>query len=178
MHTLKTVLLWLDENVEKTVIMVSYVIMASIVFVEVIRRMAFGLQAPWSTQVPIYLFLFLTWFSAAYNAKVRTHLSFAGLRARFAPFPKLCCHILDFVCWVILGIFVIYYTCEQVMINKENYSMVFGTALMAWYFMLSTPLGWIFILYRVTRNLAADIIAYSRGEELGGPGEFAGGDRS
>ncbi len=178
MHTLKKTLLWLDENVEKIVIMVSYVLMASIIFVEVIRRMALGQQAPWSTQVPIYLFLFLTWFSAAYNAKVRTHLFFAGSRARLAPFPKLCCHILDFVCWVVLGIFVIYYTCEQVMINRENYSMVFGTELMAWYFMLSTPLGWIFILYRVTRNFFADISAYRNGQEMGVPGEFAGGDRS
>ncbi len=38
---------WLNDNTEKTVILICYLVMTGIIF-EVIRRFAFGLQAPWS----------------------------------------------------------------------------------------------------------------------------------
>ena len=66
------VLRWIDENIEKIVILVCYVTMAAIIFVEVIRRFAFGQQAAWSTTIPIYLFLWVTWMGAAYNTKIRS----------------------------------------------------------------------------------------------------------
>lgn len=175
MRTVLQGLRWLDENIERVIIIVCYVAMASIIFVEVIRRMLFGLQAAWSVQIPICLFLFITWFSAAYNAKARSHLAFAGLRQKMSPSWRLGCHVLDFVCWIVLGAFVIYYSTEQVLINKENYSMVLGTELMTWYFLVSTPIGWTFIVYRVTRNLIEDIRNYRRGVSLDEAGNFAGG---
>ena len=53
------ILRWLDDNAEKTVILVCYLSMTGIIFVEVIRRFAFGQQAPWSSTIPIYLFLWV-----------------------------------------------------------------------------------------------------------------------
>ena len=41
-----TAIKWLDDNAEKTVILVCYLVMTGIIFVEVIRRFAFGQQAP------------------------------------------------------------------------------------------------------------------------------------
>ena len=178
MHTLLQGLRWIDENIERVIIIISYVTMAGIIFVEVIRRMLFGLQAAWSVQIPICLFLFITWFSAAYNAKARSHLAFAGLRQKMTPSWQMACHVLDFACWITLGAFVIYYSTEQVIINKENFSMVLGTELMTWYFMVSTPIGWAFIVYRVTQNLCKDIQKYRQGIPLDEAGNFAGGGKA
>ena len=62
-----TLLYWLDRNVEKTIILASYVAMAGIIFVEVIRRFLFDQQAAWSSTIPIYLFLWVTWMGASWN---------------------------------------------------------------------------------------------------------------
>src|SRR3546814_10468937 len=67
---------WLDANVEKIMILVCYVTMAGIIFVEVIRRFLFNEQVPWSTTVPIYLFLWIVWLGCTYNVKIRAHLRF------------------------------------------------------------------------------------------------------
>ena len=76
------VLRWLDANVEKIFILVCYVTMAGIIFVEVFRRFVFNEQVPWSTTVPVYLFLWIVWLGCAYNVKIRAHLRFDELRLR------------------------------------------------------------------------------------------------
>ena len=67
---------WLDLNLEKTVLVLAYAGCAGIIAVEVFRRYVFDAQAPWSTFVPSYLFLWLTWLGASYCVKLRNHLVF------------------------------------------------------------------------------------------------------
>ena len=71
---IKSVFGWLDANIEKVFILVAYGAMGSIIFVEVIRRFFFNVQAPWSTTIPIAMFLWLTWmgtFSPAFYRGAR-----------------------------------------------------------------------------------------------------------
>lgn len=153
---LKRIFRFLDDNIEKAIIISAYFMMAAIIFVEVIKRFFFHVQAPWSTQIPIYLFLILAWIGAAYNAKVRTHLRFEALRAAMGPRMRYLCALVDYAAWVTLAAIVIHVTLEQVQINRDNFSMVLGTEIMTWYFMAVTPLGWALIFVRVTQNLVQD----------------------
>ena len=54
--TVGSLLRYVERNIEKFIIIISYGSMAGIIFVEVIRRFLFNQQAPWSTTIPIYLF--------------------------------------------------------------------------------------------------------------------------
>lgn len=62
---MKRVLKYLDDNIERVIIIISYFMMAAIIFEEVIKRFFFKTQAPWSVQIPIYLFLILAWIGAS-----------------------------------------------------------------------------------------------------------------
>lgn len=156
MLLLKRMLRFIDDNIEKAIIISAYFMMAAIIFVEVIKRFFFHMQAPWSTQIPIYLFLILAWVGASYNAKVRTHLRFEAIRSAMGVKMRYFCSIADYVAWVTLAVIVIYVTVEQVQINRDNFSMVLGTEIMTWYFIAVTPLGWALIFFRVTQNLIED----------------------
>src|SRR6056300_2106719 len=46
-----------SANFEQTIMVTAYLLIASIIFVEVIRRFVFSLQAPWSTTLPPVLFM-------------------------------------------------------------------------------------------------------------------------
>lgn len=153
---IKRVLKYLDDNIERIIIIISYFMMAAIICEEVIKRFLFNSQAAWSVQIPIYLFLILAWIGASYNAKVRSHLRFEALRASMGPRMKYLCEVIDYLAWVVLSVVVIWVTIEQVQINRDNFSMVLGTEIMTWYFIAVTPLGWALILYRVTQNLVQD----------------------
>lgn len=149
---------WLDDNLEKVVILISYSGMAGIIFVEVIRRFLFNLQAPWSTSIPVLLFLWLTWFGASLNVKQRTHLALNEIRMRLPYTGQFLCLVLDAVLWIGFGIMVIHFTSAQVELAWMNFAIVPGTDdVMQWWFYLATPLAWSLIILRVLQNLWQDI---------------------
>ncbi len=159
------VIRFIDRNLEKTIILVSYLAMAAIIFVEVIRRYVFKEQAAWSTTIPVYLFLWVTWFGAAYNVRARSHLRFSELRQKLPynlQFATLC---LDFVLWAAFGAIVIAFTTEQVQLQHMNFAIVPGTTnVMQWWFYLATPVAWALLIFRAAQNLLEDWKTYRSGE--------------
>jgi TRAP-type C4-dicarboxylate transport system permease small subunit len=152
------VLRWLDTNVEKIMILVCYVTMAGIIFVEVIRRFLFNEQVPWSTTVPVYLFLWIVWLGCAYNVKIRAHLRFDELRLRL-PYPgQFACLCLDALLWIVFAAIVIFYTGEQVRLSYDNFAIVQGTDdVMQWWFYMATPFAWSLLIVRVLQNFWRDL---------------------
>lgn len=156
--------IWLDDNAEKTVVLISYIAMASIIFVEVLRRFLFDVQAPWSTSIPVYLFLWLTWMGTSYNTKKRSHLRFTEVRERLPYKYQFACLVLDACLWYIFGAVVIYYSVIQVLISYDNFAIVQGTDdVLQWWFYMATPAAWSLLLLRVTQNLKKDIQNYRKG---------------
>lgn len=139
--------------------------MAGIIFVEVIRRYVFKEQAAWSTTIPVYLFLWVTWFGAAYNVRTRSHLRFSELRQKLPyklQFATLC---LDFLLWTAFGVIVIYFTTEQVSLQRMNFAIVPGTTdIMQWWFYLATPVAWALLIFRALQNLLDDWRTFRSGE--------------
>ncbi len=164
---MKSVLRWLDANIEKIVLLITYSGMAGIIFVEVVRRFVFSQQAAWSTTVPILLFLWVTWFGCSWNIKKRSHLALNEVRLRLPPVGQMCCLVLDALLWIIFAVIVVYFTIEQVWLSYDNFAIVQGTDdIMQWWFYLATPLAWALIVVRVLQNLVEDIGKFRRGEAL------------
>ena len=158
---------WIDRNIEKLVIFICYSSMAGIVFVEVIRRFVFSQQAAWSTTIPIYLFLWITWIGASYNVRIRTHLKFDEIRVRLPYNIQFLLQVIDAVLWILFGVIVVIYSTEQVQLAKENFMIVQGTDnVLQWWFYLATPLAWSMLIIRVIQNLLEDIKSFIKREPL------------
>ena len=156
---------WFDQNIEKIVILICYSTMAGIIFVEVIRRFMFNQQAAWSTTIPIYLFLWITWMGASYNARIRTHLRFDEVRMRLPYAGQFACLILDAVLWITFAAIVIYFATEQVWLSYDNFMIVQGTDnVMQWWFYMATPVAWSLLVFRVLQNLWADWLTFRSGQ--------------
>ncbi|HMB77215.1 MAG TPA: TRAP transporter small permease [Kiloniellaceae bacterium] len=167
------VLRWFDDNLEKMIILVCYLAMAGIIFVEVIRRFAFGQQAPWSSTIPIYLFLWVTWIGCAYTAKKRSHLRFEELRSRMPYMGKFCAMMLDHILWIAFALLVIYFSVQQVQLSYDNFAIVPGTDdVMQWWFYMATPVAFTLLIVRVLQNLVQDVQRYRRGESLDATAEI------
>jgi TRAP-type C4-dicarboxylate transport system permease small subunit len=158
---------WIDANIERVIILVAYVTMAAIMFVEVIRRFLFSEQAAWSTTIPIYMFLWIVWIACAYNVRIRAHLSFDEVRAKLPRTGQFLCLMLDSVLWIIFSLIVIYYTWQQVMLSRDNFAIVMGTdEVMQWWFYIGTPLAFSLLIVRVVQNIAKDVSDYRSGRPL------------
>jgi TRAP-type C4-dicarboxylate transport system permease small subunit len=158
---------WLDTNAEKSVSVVAYAACAGIIAVEVFRRYIFDQQAPWSTFVPSYMFLWLTWLGASYCTKRRSHLVFNELRERMPRKWQYILVQLDYVMFAVFGVIVIYWSFDLVQLHYEMESIVPGTDdVMSWWFYSATPVGWTMLLYRVCQNIVEDYKDLVSGAEI------------
>lgn len=167
MGALKSALHWLDQNAEKTIIVVAYGAMTAIIFVEVIRRYTIAQQAPWSTTIPVYLFLWIAWIGCAYNVRQRSHLRFEEFRRRLPRNLQFGTLILDAILWLTMASVVMWYAIEYVQLLHMNFAIVPGTDdIMQWWFYLATPIGWGILIIRVIQNFIEDLDDFRNGREL------------
>ena len=152
---------------EKTVLVSTYLIIAAIIFVEVIRRFVFQVQAPWSTTLPPYLFLIMTWVGCAYNTRLRAHLRFTEIRTNLPRLGQFMCLSLDALLWVIFSIVVIVTTLKQTANSASNFQILLGTDnVMQWWFYICVPISWMVLSGRVIENWLDDLRRYREDEEM------------
>jgi len=164
----------LDRNLEPTAMFFIYITIAGIIFVEVIRRFFFSVQAPWSTTLPPYLFLLLTWIGCAYNVKLRSHLSFGEVRSMMSPKAQLALSFLDAVLWYVMAVVVMVATLRLTANSAANFQLLLGTDnVMRWWFYIIVPLSWLVLYARVLENLIEDVRKYRAGLALTASTELA-----
>ena len=165
--TVRAGLRWLDVNAEKTILLLAYVSCATIVAVSVFRRYVFSEQWAWSTSIPSYMFLWLTWLGAAYGVKIRAHLSFAAFRAVFPRRVQYGLMQLDYLLFLGLATVVIFNSYDLLVLQYVNFSVVPGTDnVPSWWFYSATPVGWTAVVVRILQNAWQDLSAMRSGAPL------------
>ena len=147
----------LDNYFERTVLTIAFFLCAGIVAEEVFRRYVFSTQAPWSTYVTSYLFLWITYLGASYSVKLRIHLNFGEIRALMPRTAQYWMLQLDYVLFIVFSSVVIYYSVDLLGLQMDNESIVPGTDnVMAWWFYTATPVGFTLVIIRVIQNAIGD----------------------
>ena len=158
---------WFERNFESTVMVVSYLAIGGIIFVEVFRRFVLSEQAPWSTTLPPFLFLIMTWFGCSYNVKLRTHLAFAEFRTAMPRAGQMACLLLDAALWIGFSWVVVVTSTRVVANSASNFQIMLGTDnIMQWWFLISVPLAFTVLVARVLENLIEDFANYRSGAPL------------
>jgi TRAP-type C4-dicarboxylate transport system permease small subunit len=158
---------WVERKLEPTIMVTSYLMIGGIIFVEVIRRFTFGMQAPWSTTIPPFLFLIMTWVGCSYNVKLRTHLAFAEFRTALPRGPQMACLTLDAILWIGFSWVVIVTSARMVANSASNFQIMLGTDnVLQWWFLISVPLAFLALVGRVMENWVEDWRNYRSGAPL------------
>jgi TRAP-type transport system small permease protein len=166
---------FIERHLEKTVMVWSYLAIAFIIFWGVIDRFVFSRQVPWSTTIPPFLFMMMAWFGAAYNVRLRTHLSFSEFRTRMPRNAQMACLIMDAVLWYGLAVIVFTTTLRLTANSAANFQIVLGTNnMMQWWFILTIPLAFLLLSGRIFQNLADDIANWRTGRDLIVPAVIGG----
>ena len=148
----------LDRHLERALMVIVYLAIAAIIFIEVIRRFTLNLQEPWSTTLPPYLFLLLTWFGCAFNVKLRAHLSFAEFRTRLPRAGQLACLLLDGVLWMGMSWIAVTTTLRLAANSASNFQILLGTDnVMVWWFVILVPVSFTILAARAVENMIEDL---------------------
>lgn len=156
-----------ERYFERTIMVTTYLAIALIIFWGVIDRFIFANQQPWSTTIPPLLFMIMAWFGAAYNIRVRTHLSFSEFRTRMPRAGQLACLFFDFVLWFGFSLILLVTTLRLVALSASNFQIVLGTDdTMQWWFLIAAPLAAVLMAGRAVENIQDDVKNYRSGEPL------------
>lgn len=148
----------LDRHLERVLMVTVYLAIAAIIFVEVIRRFVLSLQEPWSTTLPPYLFLLLTWFGCAFNVKLRAHLAFAEFRTRLPRGGQLACLLLDNFLWLGVAWIAVTTTLRLAANSASNFQILLGTDhVMVWWFVILVPVSFTILTARAVENIIEDL---------------------
>ena len=171
---------FLERNLESTVMVASYLAIGAIIFFGVIQRFVPGLLGfdprsvpgflqpwPWTTTIPPFLFLIMTWVGCSYNVKLRTHLAFAEFRMAMPRGAQMACLSLDALLWIGFS-WVVVVTGSRLVVNSAaNFQIMLGTDnVMQWWFLLSVPLSFTFLVGRVMDNWLIDLENFRSGKPL------------
>jgi TRAP-type C4-dicarboxylate transport system permease small subunit len=157
----------IERYFERTVMITCYLAIAGIIFWGVIDRFIFSNQQPWSTTIPPFLFMVMAWFGAAYNVRVRTHLSFSEFRTRMPRGGQLACLWLDFFLWFGFALIFLVTTLRVVALSASNFQIVLGTDnTMQWWFILGAPLAATLMAARAVENIQDDMKNYRSGKPM------------
>lgn len=158
---------WIDRHLERTIVVYSYIIIATIIFLGVIQRFVFSSQVPWSTTIPPLLFMIMAWYGCSYNVKLRTHLSFNEFRTKMGRSGQISCLMLDNLLWLIFCIIVVTTTARVTVNTYDNFAIVLGTDdVMRWWFIVTMPVCFIMMAGRVVGNTIEDLTKFRNGEPL------------
>ena len=158
---------WLDRNLERTIAVTAYIIIAVIIFVGVIQRFVFSTQVPWSTTIPPLIFMIMSWYGCSYNVKLRTHLSFSEFRSKMRRKAQYQCLVMDNVLWFVFCVIAVT-TMARITINTyDNFAIVLGTdSVMRWWFIITIPIAFVLMAGRVLSNALIDLRRYRNNETL------------
>lgn len=148
----------IERNLERAIMVISYLSIAGIIFWGVVDRFVFSEQLPWSTTIPPLLFMIMAWFGATYNVRLRTHLSFSEFRSRMPRGGQFACLMLDAVLWFIFAVIVMVTTSRVAALSASNFQIVLGTDnTLQWWFLITAPLAFLLMAGRVFQNMFEDI---------------------
>lgn len=157
----------IERQLERVIMVASYLAIAFIIFWGVIDRFVFNSQQPWSTTIPPFLFMIMAWFGAAYNIRLRTHLSFSEFRTKMPPAGQIACLWLDFALWFGFALILFVTTCKLTANSAANFQIVLGTDnTMQWWFLATVPLASLLMAGRAIENIMEDMKRYRAGEPL------------
>lgn len=158
---------FVERNLEPTVMVVAYLAIGYIIFSGVIQRFFLDGQPPWSTTIPPFLFLVMTWVGCSYNVKLRTHLAFAEFRKASPRAVQFFMLMLDALLWLGFAWIVVVTTTQESVRAAANFAIMLGTDnVLQWWFLATVPVAFILLTARVLGNAVDDYRKFREGGEM------------
>ena len=158
---------FIERNLEPAIMVIAYLAIGYIIFAGVLQRFYLNGQPAWSTTLPPFLFLVMTWVGCSYNVRLRTHLSFAEFRKASPRAVQMGLLLLDALLWLGFAWIVVVTTTQETVRAAANFSIMLGTDnVMQWWFLITVPISFILLAGRVIENTTEDLQRYRAGSDL------------
>ena len=166
-HLFYKMLPFMDQHLERGIAVITYLMIAAIIFWGVVDRFVFSSQWAGSTTIPPFLFMIMAWFGCSYNVRLRTHLSFNEFRVNMKPKGQMAALTMDTILWFGFCWIAITTSLRFTVYSADNFQLVDGVDdTMKWWFYITVPIAFTLMSGRIVGNWLEDWNNYRSGNEI------------
>jgi len=160
---MKRLLASIDENGERWLLLVLYIYIVAVIFIEVVRRFAFNYSSIWGEETARYAFIYLVWIGAAAAVRDRAHIRIDVLLTFLRPRMRAAIFLLGDVLMGVFAIIVFHFSLKFFMTAIEFGSVIEGLRVMRAWVLFAVPFGFALVLLRILQSIVLDITALRTG---------------
>ena len=127
----------------------------ALAFYNVVARYVFNSSLTWASELTIYLFLWSTFFGAAYCFKQDAHISISVLLDKVSPPVAKALMLLSHIITLVFLVAVSYYGYQYLQLVIELEEMSIDLEIPMWIPYLVIPISFAFAAYRVSEKIVA-----------------------
>lgn len=163
---------WVDDRLERWLMIGAYGYFCVIILVEVMLRYVFGLSTGWGEMTARYAFVFLASVAVSEAARTRDHIRIDLLPSRLKGRGRLLLYLYFDLLQIALALLVVVHATRIMGLQLETEQMMQSLDVNMAFAYLALPLGWGLFVLRVLRRLAQDIRSFRQTGDvpLGGQG--------
>lgn len=146
----------IDRNAERWLLLLFYVMLVITMAIEVLRREIFSYSSIWGEEIVRYSFIYLAWIGAAAAVRERAHIRIDVIMHYIGPRPKALLYIFGDLVMMFVAVIALYWSYEAVHVSYKFGSVTDGLRISKVWFLMSVPLGFALVIWRLLQSLRRD----------------------
>lgn len=146
-------LAFLDQHLERWLLLFLYAYIVAVIFIEVVRRFVFSYSSVWGEETARYAFVYLVWIGAAAAVRERAHIRIDIIFQFLPPRGRSGLVLLGDVAAFLFGLLALYYSAESVALSVRFDSLTSGLRINLAWFHFAVPFGFFLILIRLGQDI-------------------------
>ncbi|MEL6959290.1 MAG: TRAP transporter small permease [Pseudomonadota bacterium] len=156
----------IDQNAERWLLLIFYVMLVVTMFIEVVRREVFAYSSIWGEEIVRYSFIYLAWIGAAAAVKERGHIRIDVLMHYVPRIIKALLYIVGDIVMFIVALIAIYWSWEAVHVSWKFNSVTDGLRIGRYFFLFAVPFGFALVMLRLVQSFLRDISNLRHGKPV------------
>lgn len=147
----------IDQNAERWLLLMFYVLLVITMAVEVLRRELFSYSSIWGEEIVRYSFIYLAWIGAAAAVKERAHIRIDVLMHYLGPRPKAALYIFGDLVMFAVALVALFWSFETVLVSAKFGSVTDGLRISKVWFLMAVPIGFSLMIWRLFQSFQRDL---------------------
>lgn len=156
----------LNDNAERWLLLVFYVILVVAMSVEVMRREVFSYSSIWGEEIVRYSFIYLAWIGAASAVRERAHIRIDVIMHYLGPRTKALLYMFGDIVMFLVACVALYWSFETVAVSWKFGSVTDGLRISKVWFLFAVPFGFSLVVLRLIQSFIRDFHSLRAGEPV------------
>lgn len=161
---MKNLLAAIDRNGERWLLLVFYIYIVAVIFVEVVRRFVLDFSSIWGEETARYAFIYLVWIGAAAAVRDRAHIRLDVVLTFLPPTARIAVMLFGDVLTAALASVIFYLSIGPFVSSIQYGSVIDGLRVLRAWVLFAVLLGFALLLFRVAQSIVRDVRALRAGE--------------